>query len=301
MTFSLLAGDPATGALGVASQSHYLGVGAVVTWAEAGVGVVATQAFPDRGYGPRGLALMRDGNSAREALTLLLGADPDRELRQVGYLDSSGRFGIHSGKRCVAAAGVATADHAAALGNMLDSDAVLGAMLRGFEEAEGDLAHRLVAGLRSGDDAGGDIRGSQSAALMVVDGQCTDAPWDGVLRDVRVDDHPDPIGELTRLIDLNDAYDEVSRVVFNPSGAVLGGRDAEFAAAAASLEAADGVLGPNPEATFWSAVLHARWGRHDEARRLLADAARRNPRLPRFVERLAEAGILTADEAALLS
>ncbi|OBI49771.1 hypothetical protein A5707_16265 [Mycobacterium kyorinense] len=300
MTFSLLARDPATGALGVASQSHYLGVGAVVTWAEAGVGVVATQAFPERSYGPQGLALMRDGQSAREALSLLVDADPDRELRQVGYLGPGG-FGLHSGERCVAAAGVAVTDHAAALGNMLDSDDVLGAMLRGFEGADGDLAHRLLAGLRGGEEAGGDIRGSQSAALLVVDGQRTDSPWDGVLRDVRVDDHPDPIGELSRLIKLADAYDEVSRVVFNPLGVVLGGHDTEFAAAAVALAAADDVLGPNPEATFWSAVLHARWGQRAEARRLLADAAQRNPRLPRFVTRLADAGILTADEAEVLS
>lgn len=301
MTFSLLARDPATAALGVASQSNYLGVGAVVTWAEAGVGVVATQAIPDRGYGPRGLALMRDGNSAREALGLLLDADTDRELRQVGYLDPSGCFGIHTGGRCVAAAGVAMNDHAAAVGNMLDSDAVLDAMLRGFEQAEGDLAHRLVAGLRGGDAAGGDIRGSQSAALLVVDGRRTDAPWDSVLRDVRVDDHVDPVGELARLVNLSDAFDEVSRVVFDPSGVFLGPRRSEFSAAAAALADADRVLDPNPEAMFWSAVLHARWGRPAEARRLFAEAARRNPRLLRFVGRLAYAGILTADEAALLS
>jgi uncharacterized Ntn-hydrolase superfamily protein len=303
MTFSLLAREPATGALGVASQSHYLGVGAVVTWAEAGVGVVATQAIPDRAYGPRGLALMRQGNSAAEALSLLLDADPHRELRQVAYLDSSGCLGIHSGNRCVATADVAANDHAAALGNMLDSDAVLGAMLRGFEQAEGDLAHRLIAGLHSGDRAGGDIRGSQSAALLVVDGRRTDAPWEGLLHDLRVDDHADPIGELARLVDLHDAFDKVSRVVFNPSGAILGAQrsDAEFTAAATALAAADSVLGPNPEATFWSAVLHARWGQSAEAQRLLADATRRNPRLPRFVARLADAGILTAEDAALLS
>lgn len=300
MTFSLLARDAATGALGVASQSHYLGVGAVVTWAEAGVGVVATQAIPDRSYGPRGLALMRAGTPAGKALAQLAGADPDRELRQVGYLDAGGDFGVHTGKRCVAAAGAATSEHAFALGNMLDSDAVLDAMLAGFCDAYGDLAHRLVAGLRSADLAGGDIRGRQSAALLVVDGRRSDTPWAGVLRDLRVDDHLDPIGELARLLDLDDAVAAMSRVVFDPAGPLFGESAHEFAAAAAALAEADAVLGDNPEAVFWSAVLHGRCGQSAEARRLLADAARRNPRLPRLVSRLADAGILTARDVSSL-
>jgi uncharacterized Ntn-hydrolase superfamily protein len=302
MTFSLLARDAATGELAVASASHYLAVGAMVTWAEVGVGVVANQAISDRAYGSRGLALMRQGQSASQALTQLLDADLERELRQVGYLDASGGFGIHSGSRCVAAAGVAISEHAVALGNMLDSDAVLDAMLVGFEQADGDLAHRLVAGLRSADQAGGDIRGRQSAALLVVDGRHTDAPWNGVVRNLRVDDHPDPLGELARLLDLSDAFDKISRVVFDPAGAVLGGcgSEHEFATAAGELAAADAALDTNPEAAFWSAMLHARQGRFTKARRLLADATRRNPRLARFVSRLPGAGILTPQDAASL-
>jgi uncharacterized Ntn-hydrolase superfamily protein len=302
MTFSLIARDATTGVLGVASQSHYLGVGAMVTWAEAGVGAVATQAISGRSYGPRGLALMRQGRSASQALSQLLDADPDRELRQVGYLDARGSFGFHTGNRCVGAAGVAISEHALALGNMLDSDAVLDAMLVGFEQAEGDLAHRLVAGLHSADCAGGDIRGRQSAALLVVDGRRTEQ-WNGVVRDLRVDDHLDPLGELARLVDLNDAFDHIARVVFDPAGAVFGtvGSEREFATAAAVLADADAVLGTNPEAASWAAVLHARRGRFAEARRLLADATRRNPRLPRFVSRLAAVGILTPQDAARLA
>jgi uncharacterized Ntn-hydrolase superfamily protein len=303
MTFSLLARDPATGTLGVASASHCLGVGAVVTWAEAGIGVIATQAIPGRWYGPRGLALMQQGLPANQALAQLLDGDLDREVRQVGYLDASGAFGIHSGDRCLAASGVAISEHAAGLGNMLDSDAVLDAMLVGFEHADGDLAHRLLAGMRSADHAGGDIRGRQSAALLVVDDRRTDALWNGVVRNLRVDDHPDPLGELTRLLDLNDAFEKMSQVVFDPSGAVLGesGAQREFATAAAVLAGVDAVLDTNPDAAFWSAVLHARWGRFTEARRLLADATTRNPRLPRFVARLAGAGILTQRDAAGLT
>lgn len=294
MTFSLLARDPVTGHLGVASQSHYLGVGSVVTWGEAGIGVVATQSFAVRGYGPRGLALMRTGNPAPNALRQLLNADADREIRQVAFLDAAGEFGIHSGTKCVGAAGVARGEQVIGLGNMLDNDEVPHAMLHGFESADGDLAHRLVAGLHAADEAGGDIRGRQSAAVLVVDGAPTDAPWDGIVRELRVEDHEDPIGELNRLLDLNDAVEGMSQVVFDPRGPILGPPqpDSVYHSAAASLAAAARVLGDNPEATFWEAVLRARWGRTDDARRLLQIATRHNPRLETFFSRLADAGIL---------
>ncbi len=303
MTFSLLARDPLTGQLGVASQSHYMGVGSVVTWAEAGIGVVATQAFAVRGYGPRGLALMRAGNPAPNALEQLLQADADREFRQVAFLDAAGEFGIHSGIRCVGAAGVARGAHVVGLGNMLDNDEVPQAMVRGFESAEGDLAHRLLAGLLAADEAGGDIRGRQSAAVLVVDGAPTDAPWDGIVRELRVEDHQDPIGELNRLLDLNDAVEDMSRVVFDPNGPILGPPqpDSVYHSAAASLAAVATVLGDNPEAIFWQAVLQARFGRTDDARRLLETATRHNPRLGTFFSRLADAGILTPQSVSVLT
>jgi uncharacterized Ntn-hydrolase superfamily protein len=292
LTFSLLARDPATGHLGVASQSHYLGVGSVVTWAEAGTGVVATQAFALRSYGPRGLALMRAGRSAPDALGQLLRVDTDPAIRQVAFLDATGDFGIHSGDRCIGAVGVATGEHVVGLGNMLDNDAVPQAMVRGFDNADGDLAHRLVAGLRAGDDAGGDIRGRQSAAVLVVDGTPTDAPWDGIVRELRVEDHHDPIGELSRLLDLSDAADDMSRIVFDPNGPILGPLQPEsvYRSAAARLAAAATVLGDNPEAVFWAAVLQARWGHPEDARRLLETAARHNQRLERFFQRCLHVG-----------
>ncbi|GFG73197.1 DUF1028 domain-containing protein [Mycobacterium botniense] len=300
MTLSLLARDPGSGALGVATQSHFFGAGATVPWAQAGVGVVATQAIAERSYGPRILAALRRGVSASRALAPLLEADPARELRQVACLDAVGGVGIHTGTRCLPAAGAATEGCAAAVGNMLERPAVLDAMLQGFHRAPGDLAHRLVAGLRGGEQAGGDIRGRQSAALLVVSGERGDAPWEGVIHDLRVDDHPDPVGELARLVDLADAFRHLSQVVFDPDGPVFGESvsDDEFAAAAQSLAQADQVLGSNPEAAWWSAVLHARRGRFADARRLLAGAARRNPRLPRLVAGLVEAGIVTAEQAA---
>lgn len=298
MTFTLVGRDPDTGQLGVAAHSHYLGVGSVVTWAEAGVGVVATQAFAVRAYGPRGLALMRAGRRAPDALGELLDHDAARDVRQLAFLDTAGDFAIHSGERCVGAAGVARAEHVVGLGNMLDNEEVPRAMVSGFVGAHGDLAHRLVAGLRAGDQAGGDVRGRQSAALLVVDGAPTDAPWDGVVRDLRVDDHADPIGELARLLDLNDVFDVMSGVVFDPDGPILGGAqsDAVYQRAASSLRRVASALGHNPEATFWEAVLQARWGRPQDAKHLLDNAVRQNPRLAGFFVRLGAAGILAPDQ-----
>ncbi|QLL09242.1 DUF1028 domain-containing protein [Mycobacterium vicinigordonae] len=304
MTFSLLARDAHTGQLGVTSQSHYFRVGPTVTWAEAGVGVVATQAFATPSYGARGLAIMRSGCSAQDALSELLADDPHREIRQVALLDASGGAGIHTGSRCVGAVGLAVADNAVALGNMLDNPNVPDAVLLGYQHAEGHLAHRLVAGLRHGDRAGGDIRGRQSAALLVVGGQRGETPWDGVLRDLRVDDHREPIDELARLIELDDAFAKVSSIVFDPHGPILGlperHSDADVTTAAAMLQEAHDFLDDNPEAVFWSAVLHAKFGLRGEARRLLDTAASRNERLLRFLGRIADAKILTAPQVAAL-
>lgn len=301
MTFSMLAVDAAACQMGIASASHYPGVGAVVTWAEAGTGVIATQAFAQPSYGPRGLVLIRGGHSAGDALERLLADDDTPELRQVGVLDASGTVATHTGPRCVPAVGVATAAHAVALGNTLEHESVPAAMLGAYEDADGDLAHRLVAALRAGEQAGGDIRGRQSAALRVVGTRPTDTPWAHVVRDLRVDDHTDPVAELGRLVDLYDTFDIVSRTVFDPHGVVLGDRAAcgvdAFATAAAQLDRADQALGANPEASFWAAVVHARAGHGSQARRLVDHAARRNPKLPTLFRRLTDAGILTRAEA----
>jgi len=297
MTFSLLAYDPDAHQLGVASQSHYPGVGAVVTWAEAGAGAIATQAFADPSYGARAVALLRDGMDAGEVLAHLVADDSAPELRQVGIVDASGTIATHTGRRCVPAVGETHRAHAVALGNTLDSDAVTTAIADGFEHADGDLAHRLLAGLRAGEAAGGDIRGRQSAALRVVSAQPTDTPCAGVVRDLRVDDHADPINELGRLIDLYDVFDVVSEAVFDLNGVVVGNREAHdmrtFTAAADRLTSADRALDANPEAAFWAAVVHTRAGQIDLARQLLHSASRRNPKLPDLFGRLVDTGILT--------
>lgn len=302
MTFSILAHDPATGQLGVASQSHYLGVGAVVTWAEAGVGAVATQAFADPAYGARGLVLMRDGATAGQALARLLAADPVPHRRQVAMLDRTGDIATHTGAGCVPTVGETRSANAVALGNTLDNDVVPTAMIHGYADATGDLAHRLVAALAAGDAAGGDIRGRQSAALRIVNTQPTDTPWTGTVCDLRIDDHSDPIAELARLLTLHEIFETISRVVFDPGGPVLGVAEGleerDVRTATEQLAAADQMLGTNPEAALWAAVVHARADKNEPARRMLDRAVRRNSRLPTLFGRMIEAGILTETQAA---
>ena len=205
-TFSIVAFDPETDSLGVAVQSKFLAVGAVVPWARAGVGAVATQAMANYNYGPRGLDLMSEGKSAGETVEALTGADEGRDHRQVGVVDTRGGTATFTGSECFDWAGGVTGEHYAAQGNILVGRETVGAMARTYEEAEGDLAARLLAALDAGQEAGGDSRGRQSAALLVVrEGGGYGGDNDRVI-DLRVDDHPDPIEELMRIRDLHTLY-----------------------------------------------------------------------------------------------
>lgn len=205
-TFSIVARDPETGALGVAVQSKFLAVGAIVPWAKAGVGAVATQAMANYSYGPRGLELMAQGRSARETIEALVAGDPDREHRQVGVVDARGGVATFTGSECFEWAGGVTGEHYAAQGNILVGRETVEAMARTFEASEGGLAGRLLAALRAGQEAGGDSRGKQSAALLVVrEGGGYGGDNDRAV-DLRVDDHPDPVEELIRLHGLHSLY-----------------------------------------------------------------------------------------------
>ena len=205
-TFSLVARDPANGDLGVAVASKFLAVGSVVPWAQAGAGAVATQALANIGFGPRGLALMADGQPADAALAALLAGDPDREQRQVGLVDAQGRAAAHTGAACFDWAGHYVGAGFAAQGNILAGPEVVGAIAHTFENAGGELAERLLAALAAGDAAGGDRRGRQSAALYVAR---AGGSYGGTLDryiDLRADDHPAPVSELARLLKLHRFY-----------------------------------------------------------------------------------------------
>ena len=206
MTFSIVGYDPTEKEWGIAVQSKFLGVGAVVPWAKAGVGAVATQSYANTAYGPKGLELMAQGKTAQEVLEILIADDPEREMRQFGLIDAEGNAASFTGKECYDWAGGLTGAHFAAQGNILVDEKTVNAMGRVFEETQGTLAARLLAALDAGQEAGGDSRGKQSAALFVVKEAGGYGGFNDRYVDLRVDDHPDPIKELIRLYQLQQLY-----------------------------------------------------------------------------------------------
>src|SRR5919199_3481549 len=219
-TFSIVAFDPETDSLGVAVQSKFLAVGSIVPWARAGAGAVATQAMANFNYGPRGLDMMAEGSSARDTVEGLISADENRERRQLGVVDAGGRAATFTGSECFDWAGGLTGEHYAAQGNILVGRETVEAMAMTFEDTSGELAGRLLAALDAGQQAGGDSRGRQSAALLVVrEGGGYGGDNDRVL-DLRVDDHPEPIRELIRLRSLHTLYFGVTEDVVEVAGEI---------------------------------------------------------------------------------
>lgn len=206
MTFSIIGYDPETEELGIAVQSKFLGVGAVVPWAKAGVGAVATQSYANPAYGPDGLALMEQGKTAEEALKTLVEADEGRSLRQAGMMDAKGGAATYTGEDCYDWAGGRIGENCVAQGNILVSGATVDAMVDTFEQTEGDLADRLLVALDAGQSAGGDKRGMQSAAIYVVKEKGGYLEANDRYVDLRVDEHPDPIKELIRIYKLQQLY-----------------------------------------------------------------------------------------------
>lgn len=262
-TFSIVARDGATGEMGVAVQSHWFDVGSVVPWAEAGVGAVATQSLAEPAYGPRGLDLMRSGMGAQAALSALTGADPGQAVRQVAMIDATGGLAQHTGTSCIATASQAhgsTGDGTvwACQSNMMHRPGVPEAMSTAFENAAGeDLAERLVRALEAAQRAGGDIRGKQSAAILVVSGELGEG-WRGRELDLRIADHPAPVKELRRQLELSRAYEHM-----NAGDRALENND--LAGALAHYHAAQDLNPTNVEMSFWTGVTLAGNGRVDES------------------------------------
>jgi uncharacterized Ntn-hydrolase superfamily protein len=289
MTYSIVARDPDTGDLGVAVQSHYFSVGSVVTWAEPGVGVVATQSFAEPAYGPRGLALMRLGVDPVTAMDALTRADTDEARRQVAFVDVAGRVAVHTGTLCIEAAGHATGDGVSVQANMMRGAGVWPAMLEAFTGSTGPLADRLMAALDAAEAAGGDIRGRQSAAMLIVSGTSSSQPWQQRLVDLRVEDSADPLGELRRLIGVHRGYQHIDRAEASEVAGDLENALVEF-------ERAGALLAGNDEAAFWSAILMADAGRVEEGRALLADISTREPGWSELLRRLPAVGLLRNGE-----
>lgn len=280
-TFSIVARDPVTDQIGVAVQSHWYSVGPTVPWAEAGVGAVATQSFVDPAYGPLGLDLMRAGKTAPEALKALLAGDSQPDVRQVAMIDAQGNVAAHTGEHCIAEAGDHQGENYSAQANLMLKNTVWGAMAKAFETTKGELADRLLAALDAAQGEGGDIRGKQSAAIIVVAGKSTGRPWVDRIVDLRVEDSPDPIKELRRLVNLRRAYDHMDR----GDGFFAKG---DIAGAVREYGAAEAMVPDNIEMVFWHAVTLANAGKVDDALPLFRKvfAAEHNwitllPRLPK--------------------
>lgn len=291
-TYSIVARDPATGELGVAVQSHWFSVGPIVAWAEAGVGAVATQSFVEPSYGALGLELMRTGRTAGQALAGLLAADPFPDVRQVAMVDATGDVAAHTGRDAIIAAGHLVGENFSVQANLMEHATVWPAMADAFRDAEGDLAARMMAALEAAQAAGGDIRGRQSAALLVVSGEATGRPWVDRVFDLRVEDHPAPLEELSRLLHLARAYRQM-----NAGDEAM--TEGDVAAAVEHYDAASEMVPGSAEMVYWAGVTLAAEGRLEEARPRFERAFAADPRWAVLTARLPAAGLLP-DEAALL-
>ncbi|MDI9443272.1 MAG: DUF1028 domain-containing protein [Planctomycetota bacterium] len=287
-TFSIVARDPQTGEIGAAVQSHWFSVGSMVTWGEAGVGVVATQSFVDPSYGPLGLSLMRAGKSANEALNGLLASDSSPEVRQVAMIDARGRAAVHTGARCIAMAGHEAGEQFSVQANMMLNDRVWPAMAAAYRQTAGDLTGRLLAALQAGERAGGDVRGRQSAAILVVKPQSTGQSWSDRAVDLRVEDHPDPIAELARLIGVHRAYTWMNRGDEELSRGEVDSALESYRQAAEMAPHLD-------ELPFWHAVTLADMGRVEESLPLFRQVFRSNRNWAVLLQRLPDAGLLRPD------
>lgn len=247
-TFSIVARDENTGEMGVAVQSHWFSVGSVVAWAKSGVGVVATQSFVNPSYGPNGLRLMENGMTAEEALEKLVSMDEGEAYRQVAFLDTIGQTAAHTGEKCVEAASHIAHENFSVQANMMLNDDVVPEMQYAYMKNDDlPLAERLVEVLKAAQKTGGDIRGKQSAAILVVGPDIVEHEWEDKKVDLRVDDHKNPIKELERLLKVKRGYDWM-----NKGDLAIEGEDIEAALEAYSK--AEELLPDNIEVTYWKAI-----------------------------------------------
>ncbi len=316
-TFSIVARDPQTGEIGAAVQSHWFSVGAIVTWAEPGVGAVATQSLVDPAYGPNGLALMRNGKSAPDALRGLLAADSASNIRQVAFIDAQGHVITWTGHGDIPSAGgtagsgmtAACADGQGTAGgcwqvgenfavqaNLMDNDGIWPAMAKAYQETKGDLAERMLAALDAAQRAGGDIRGRQSAALIIVSGDRSKKPWEKEF-DVRVDDHPQPLLELRRLVMLQRAYNHMNAGDLAVEKKDNEGALREYGTAEQMVGDRDDVQpSRKAEMAFWHAVALVNMNRVGDSLPLFRKAFAIDKQWAKLTPRLVKVGIMTADQ-----
>jgi uncharacterized Ntn-hydrolase superfamily protein len=295
-TFSIVARDAMTGQMGIAVQSHWFSVGSVVTWAQAGIGVVATQSLTEISYGPLGLEMMRAGKSAEQALKGLVASDPGEAVRQVAMVDATGKVATHTGSRCIAEAGHVQGESFSVQANMMLNNTVPAAMAKAYSDAladpSADLTERLLRALEAAQAAGGDIRGMQSAAIKVVEAELKPEPWQGVLMELRVEDHPTPLVELRRLVGIQRAYDWM-----NKGDAMLA--DGKTLDAFEAYNRAEQLAPEIVELPFWKAVTLADTGKLAEALPVFKEVFAREPIWAELLKRLPASGLIKDDKEML--
>jgi len=319
-TYSIVARDPQTGEIGVAVQSHWFNVGMIVPWAEAGVGAVATQSFVDPSYGKLGLELMRSGKSARDTLRGLLMSDHGRAVRQVAMIDAKGDVVVWTGGKDIMAAGhIAGGDNPtpeidrdrlpagyhgkiswgkdySVQANLMANDKVWPAMAKAFEETKGDLAVRMLAAMDAAQAVGGDIRGKQSAALIVVKAKPSGKPWEDRVFDLRVDDHAEPLKELRRLVTLQRAYNHMNAGDIAVEHKDNAGALREYSAAEKLIGTATGIEKSRvAEMKYWHAVALVNMGKVEEALPLFKQAFELHPAWRELTPRLPKSELLPND------
>lgn len=292
-TFSIVARDAQTGEMAVGVQSHWFSVGTAVPWGEAGVGVVATQSFVNKSYGTNGLALMRMGKTAPEALKELLAKDDGREVRQVAMIDVKGNVNAYTGKNCIDYANHIVGINYSVQSNMMLGDKVCAAMAKAFEAGNGKpLAERVLSALQAAQAVGGDIRGKQSAAILVVAGVKSDQPWNDRLIDLRVDDHGAPLNELDRLLRLFRAYQHMDK------GDIAIEKN-ELKLAMEEYGAAMKMFPANLEMKYWTAITLANNKKVKEASAILQQIYKQDANWRALTKRLPKVNLLTVSEMEL--
>ena len=291
-TYSIVARDPDSGQMGVAVQSHWFSIGSLVPWAEAGVGVVATQSFIDVRYGASGLDLMRSGWNAPQALDAIRKADANSAVRQVAMIDVHGNVAVHTGKKCIQYAGHATGDNFSVQANLMLNDNVWVAMAQTYHNTSGALEERLLKVLEAAQATGGDLRGKQSAAMIVVAAKSTGRPWKDRIIDLHVEDHPAPLQELRRLMKIRKAYRHMNRGdhAFEQN---------HVQKAVNEYGAAQALFPENPEMKFWLAVSLVNAGRVDNALPIFKRVFNQDKNWHLLVPRLSAVDLLPSDQAVI--
>lgn len=291
-TYSIVARDPNTGEMGVAVQSHWFSVGSIVSWGEAGVGVVATQSFVNPSFGQRGLEMLKQGMTAQEVVDLLIASDEGRDFRQLAIVDAKGNSAAYTGSKCIPEAGHIVGDNYCVQANLMLSNLVWSEMSKAFESSDGPLAERLIAALEAAQNVGGDIRGQQSAAILVVKAEATGKLWEDRYIDLRVEDHPEPVKEIKRLLKVFRAYEHM-----NNGDLAVEKNDMKLAME--HYSAAMKMFPENLEMKYWTAVTLVNNNQLQEALPIFKEIFSADDNWRKLTPRLIKVGMLNADEETL--